>query len=334
MPKPSHSSVRLIEAYLDHLDSMGRSPITVYNYRLTLGGYLVHLGDEHVARARSTDVREFISRPRNRRSGKRPAGATALPATLKRELAAIRGFYRFAASIPGSGITLNPTELVDTPRVRNIHPKAIAVDVWREVWFSEELSDDEIVMLGLGFFCGLRRAEMVGLQRSNVNWQRLSFDGFARKGGGDDTFRFGSAIAAWTQLHPHLIGSHDRFLGPLDRLCNRQGDADTAPAVLPWADGADSHARHRTPAGHASPEVVNKRFRLMFMRLGLGPQTFTPHALRHSFVTYLLQGGVPLHEVSSLANHSDLSTTMRYVKQSEDPLSRFHQGLEWRPKWR
>lgn len=57
---------------------------------------------------------------------------------------------------------------------------------------------------------------------------------------------------------------------------------------------------------------INRLLRRFLHDEGLAQ--FTPHQLRHTFVTNLIRAGVPLPYVSELANHSDIQTTMRYVK--------------------
>jgi site-specific recombinase XerD len=71
-----------------------------------------------------------------------------------------------------------------------------------------------------------------------------------------------------------------------------------------------------------NPDQLNKRLLRLQQRCGIR-QPVTPHALRHTFVTRLLEVGIPLHVVSRLANHSDVSVTMRYVKTALDPLAEF-----------
>src|SRR5699024_3169947 len=65
------------------------------------------------------------------------------------------------------------------------------------------------------------------------------------------------------------------------------------------------------PGPYGGADLVNKRLRGFLNRVG-APDAFTPHGLRHSFVTNLLRAGMPIEMVSELANHPDLSVTMRY----------------------
>lgn len=327
-PRRRDDGADLVDAYVNGLLDRGRAPSTVYLYRHTLDAWLRFIG-KHPADATLDQVRRFMSRPRVRQGH----GNIGAAATQRRELIALRGFYAYCLTVPHrSGVKASPCELAEAPTVKNKHPKAIERGLWRRVWFADSLTDAERAFLGVGFFCGFRREEITSLRLAHIDWPTMRFNGFPRKGGGDDSFPFGSAVALFAERAPELIGTADVFLDPLYRLAMR----DRARGfVLPWADTRPSYFRRdlrvRIEAGQSHPNVVNTRLRSLLTRLGESLTAFSPHALRHSFVTYLLDSGVPLHEVSALANHSDVSVTMRYVKIGTDPLAKYHGGLAWQP---
>lgn len=75
------------------------------------------------------------------------------------------------------------------------------------------------------------------------------------------------------------------------------------------------------PKGVINPDQFNKRLVRALRRNGLDGNEFSPHALRHSFCTNLIDVGVPIQVVSRLAGHSSINITMRYVDTGEDPLA-------------
>ena len=237
--------------------------------------------------------------------------------TLAGEVAVIRGFYSYLVGHGHVRVEANPCVLLDPPKVRNLNPRAIEDSAWVKLWEDERLKDDECVVLGLGYFCGLRRFEIAALRVEQVNLERRQLVGFIRKGGGDAVFPYGSAVQLFCERLPHL--GAERILAPFEQMA-RQGDT----YLVPW--GTDPRLRQRPwegpQDGMSNPDQLNKRLLRLQQRLGVS-QPFTPHALRHSFVTKLLEAGIPLHVVSRLANHSDVSVTMRYVRTALDPLAEY-----------
>ncbi len=190
------------------------------------------------------------------------------------------------------------------------------------------LSSDERVAFGLGMFCGLRREEIARLAPTNVDLALGRLVGFKRKGDrGKNTGQVPvlSLARLFAERHPRLLPDAGAFLDPLKGLCVDRADR---PWLLPWGEEAE-RARltpRPVPNGMTSPDQVNHRLKYALRRAGMKEGTFTPHALRHSFVTYLLRADVPLQVVSKLANHSNLDITLRYVRVADDPIAELLQS--------
>lgn len=237
------------------------------------------------------DVEAFVARDRR-------GGEAAANATVVNEIAVLTSLYRWGHERLGWGE--NPAALAGRPKVHNRLPRAVDDDTWLTVW-THELPVDARVALGLGFYCGLRREELTTLTGSHY-WGRALVN-FIRKGGGEDRFDVGDVLDHWEHTKPELEAH--RLEGPLTQLARQRG----TDALLPWGSWVQ-------------PRAINKRMGRWLADAGLAPDAFTPHALRHSFVTNLLITGVPLHVVSQLANHSSVTTTMRYVKPAGGQLAR------------
>jgi hypothetical protein len=132
-----------------------------------------------------------------------------------------------------------PPYLLTDPTVHNVQPKAIADEAWQVVWYHRGLQIDERVALGLGFFCGLRRAEVVSLTRNPIDSGTERIVNFARKGGLEDVFHLQAALVMFETRLPHLVsGTASSFLEPSSSSRSSRpqvvlGPQDSAVPVLP-----------------------------------------------------------------------------------------------------
>jgi integrase/recombinase XerC len=304
------SNARHVQRFLRWQRDVKRSTdLTVYQYGACLRTYLVALDGTPLEAARMAQIEVWLLRPR--RGGRQPAAAT-----VARNVAVLRSLYRY---LQASGrIDQNPTLLLIAPAVRNRQPKAISDQTWTKVWRSD-LSDAERVFLGLGFYCGLRRAEIAALRPSHLVEGRIAY--FMRKGQTDDVLDYAATTRLFAERLPQLLAEPSEFLDPLDRLASTRAGRDF---LLPWGEEAEIRSggghRRSVPAGMTAPHQLNKRLGGLLKRIGLA-DPFTPHALRHSFVTNLLRVGVPLYLVTELADHANPKTTMRYARVGRSALA-------------
>lgn len=308
----------LAVGYLEWLKAHDRKQLTVYQYGGKLESLCEALGSCRAQDATLQQLEAWVGRPRRART----VGAAA---TRSRDVTLLRGFYKWMLS--HGHIYKDVTADMQAPTVRNTNPKAIDSEVWAKVWASE-LTNEERVYLGLGFFCGLRRAEICALEPRHLNVELGQLVGFPRKGDRNEKTTGVVPVASCAQLfaerQPDLLCSADDFLNPLFSLYEARRDSRW---LLPWGEQVmawrRTSARPGPPEGMTNPDQLNKRTMRLLVRCGLPMGSFTPHALRHSFVTYLLRAGIPLEVVSRLANHSSVEITMRYVRTATDPLADF-----------
>lgn len=291
---------RLVIEWLGWMrDTAHREPLTVYNYASVVAKYLdLCVGDRPLDAVPVEDIESWLLRPREGRA----KGQVAAPSTRARNIAVLASLYKWLHA--RGHITHNVTDLLVAPKVSNRRPRPIDDATWIGVWSDERNSARSMAMLALGFFGGLRRAEVAALRPEHLDRARGRLVGFPRKGGGDDVFPMVEVLDVWGDLAPRLL----------------------TPAWTPddvWQMILDTVGMSENGLGYPSPDAINQDLRRLLERHGR-PGVFTPHALRHSFVTNLLRVGMPLEMVSDLANHSNVSVTMRYVKGGGGRVS------EWR----
>ena len=303
------SNDELIEGYLDWLlRERGRSAMTVHKYRYTLRNLAVQLDGRSLLHADLADMRAFVLAPVARATRRSDVGDEPMAATKKRKVAELRSFYKW---LHAEGFRFdNPALRLVSPTVHNENPRPVADETWMRFWRSNRLSDTERVAFGLGYFCGLRRSEIVALAPRHFDGGKLC--GFRRKGGATANLPWGSCVRLLDEKRPELGAG--LMVAPLDGLLRERRNCEL---LVDWSG-----------RGQVEAYMVNKRLRRALRREGMDELSFSPHQLRHSFCTNLLDVGVPLLSVSRLANHSSVTVTQRYLATAEDPLFDLLEGAE------
>lgn len=328
------SNAKLAADWVKWLGEHGRTQLTCYQYGAKLDELLAYLGERSLADADLAELEAWVARPRQGRG----QGNLGADSTRNKDMIVLRGLFKWACA--HGRLLVNPTLDLELPKVRNELPKAIDPKVWSEFYYSPMVDDVERVVYGLGFFCGLRREEICRLETSHLRQDVIA--GFKRKGD-RNSHRSGhvpyvSLARLFAYKHPTLLRAPEDFLGPLSALLTSRADRTW---LIPW--GEESEAWHATysptsrpvlPKGMTCPDQINGRLLRAFKRAGMSRQAFTPHALRHSFVTYLLRADVRIEVVAKLANHSSIDITRRYALIPDDPIAEmipetFLKGSRW-----
>jgi site-specific recombinase XerD len=234
-------------------------------------------------------VRRYIAR-----LSERHAAAT----TTARKLAALRTFFR---GLREHGlITQNPADLVSTPRRASHLPRVLKARELRRLLesipASSALEQRDRALFELAYACGLRAEELVSLKVSDVDHdaEQLRVEGKGRK----------------TRFLP--VGEEAlRALGVYLR--------GARPAL---GRGEAQEALFLSKSGHPlSTSDVRRRLRAWSARAGIAGG-LSPHALRHSFATHLLEGGADLRTIQELLGHASVSTTQVYTRVESSGLRR------------
>ena len=290
----SATLARAIEDYLTYLRvERGLSPATLRAYRSDLTDFAAGRGVESGWADGPDAARRHLAERTRRHAAGVGAGAGAgsglAPTSLRRRAASIRGFYRFAY---GDGlIDRDVAAHIDLPRQPRLLPETLTVaDVEALLDAAPDLRSR--ALLELLYASGLRVSEALGLDLED-----LSLDGgYVRVIGKGDKER--------------LVPVGDVALDWLGRWL-----ADARPELL---------AIHHVAPVRGGPLFVGDRggrlarqqafamVRSAARKAGL-PDRVSPHTLRHSFATHLLEGGADLRVVQELLGHASISTTQLYT---------------------
>lgn len=216
-------------------------------------------------------------------------------ATMARKIATLRSFYKWAER-RGLADT-NPMTLIRTPRQSKRLPKAITIEQVEKLLAApdekEVLGLRDRAMLETLYSTGIRVSELVGLELDDID---LPGEAVKVKGKGKKE--------RVVPLGSHALGAIRKYMDML------KADPRFAAA---WAEG-----RARRPlfvnkhGGRLSSRSVRRKLDKYLKQVGLDP-TISPHTLRHSFATHLLDNGADLRSVQELLGHQSLSTTQVYT---------------------
>lgn len=298
------SNGELVDVWLTYLAQQRRlSPQTLYAYRGTMAG-LLEFHQRPLSALTLPDLETFLARERRGYRGDYRTGRETAAGTIRRDIATLRSFWKWA--VVRGHLPMDIAALLIAPKVMNDDPKPVEDQTWLRVW-QLRMTPDERIALGLAFFCGLRRREICGLRREqfiDTPYPRIS--SVVRKGGKKQGLSWLSCVEMFQAKLPHL--EPVRFT---DALSERFDVMGSEGMLFPsWDADGD---------GLVIPNVLNKRLLRLCRRASLS-EPFSPHTLRHSFVTNMLRMGVPIPIVSRLAGHTNLNMTMRYADTGDDPL--------------
>lgn len=215
------------------------------------------------------------------------------PVTRARKLSTLRAFVRFLKSI--EALDHDPTEVLEAPIRRKRLPKALSQQQATELLDQEadgRFAVRDRAILELMYAAGLRVSETTGLNLSDVDLSDRTLR-VRGKGNKDRLALFGPTAGA--SLQDYLT----------ERTPALQGD----PLFT------------NPKGGRLTPRTVQNIVKRWCLRVGLPPET-SPHTLRHSFATHLLDNGADLKSVQQLLGHESLATTQIYTHVSIERLKK------------
>jgi integrase/recombinase XerD len=272
----------------------GRSPNTISAYRRDLAAYWRHLhaGGITLAEVTEDDVAGYVAVLR---------GVGRAPASVARALVAVRSLHRFL--LVEGHLPSDPAADVEVPRVPQGLPKALSEPeveaLLGAVAGQDPIAARDRAILEVLYGTGLRISELVGLSLGDLDLERAVLRAFGK-------------------------GSKERVV-PVGRLAREALVAwlETGrPALVPprWARRGDAEAVFLNQrGGRLSRQGAWGIVRGYGDQVGLGDR-LTPHVLRHSCATHMLDHGADIRAVQELLGHASISTTQVYTKVSTERL--------------
>ena len=263
------------------------SPHTERSYLSDLEQFSDFLGETDLSSVDHQTLRQFIAhllRLKVRKS------------SIARKLSAIRAFFKY---LNREGIlTNNPARLIATPRREKRLPAVLTADDAQRLMeapgtkgaagHDSELRDRAV--LETLYSTGIRASELTGMNREDINRhdRLIRIRGKRRK--------------------ERVVAVGRKALAAIDTYLDRKPGGDETQAVFTGPSGKRLTAR--------TVQRILENYR---KQLGL-QQKASPHTLRHSFATHMLESGADLRAIQELLGHASLSTTQRYTHLNLDSL--------------
>lgn len=237
------------------------------------------------------------------------------PRSINRKISTIKSYYEFLISEKYTDF--NPCLMVDLPKYSNKLPNVVSIQEIKTLlsYCDQEKGREAIrlkAMTHLLYASGLRVSELVSIKLTDILVNQLS----------KNIKKVFSIIGKGNK--ERMIVINEQAVGSLsDYLAIRDGFVSKKyPKSQFYLFASSSSSGHMTRQNFA---ILLKQAAI---KAGLNPDNITPHSLRHSFASHLLEGGADLRVIQELLGHADISTTQIYTHVQTHHLK---QALDFHP---
>lgn len=285
--------IQILSQYLEYLEiERGLAQNTIDAYRRDLDDfmeYLISLDLDDFSQVERTNINGYIRTLREKNYS---------PTSVMRKIASLKGFFKWLCV--NELCSHNPTLTLEQPKIPKKLPKVVSVEDIEKI-LKENLTKTEILIVELLYGCGLRVSELVNLKINSIDVSS-SYLICTGKGSKERLVPIGSkanfALCEYLKQRDFLakkfgLESKNLFISEKGRSLTRQ---DVYNFI------------------HAHGKKINKNI--------------SPHTLRHSFATHLLENGADLRIVQELLGHCDVSTTQLYTHISKKRLKEVYFDIE------
>ncbi|WP_423777480.1 site-specific tyrosine recombinase XerD [Dolosigranulum pigrum] len=286
-----------LEEYIIYLKiERGLSANTVTSYKRDIEKYLTFLTEKKITQLDEVSRFEILDFLQTlRQSG-------AADNSIIRMVSSLRKFHQYLKR--ESIVSDDPMQLIDTPKKASTLPKAISPQAVEQLLEAPDtttpLGVRDRTILELMYATGLRISELVNLKLSDMHLT-MGFIQTMGKGEKERIIPLGEIASQW--LDHYLDGA---------RVYLQDQSAETSEYVFLNSRGKG-----------LSRQGVWKKVKQLALEAGID-QNVTPHTLRHSFATHLLENGADLRMVQELLGHADISTTQIYTHITKTRLKQVY----------
>ena len=283
------------ERFLEHLAYEKRaSRLTVEVYRGDLAHFEAFLKEElrvdTPAKATEKAVRAWMMRLMEAGNGAR---------TVNRKLSALRAYYRFARTV--GEVEGDPTALITPPKTPKRLPEFVAERQMRQLlvempWPEGFIGLRDKVMMELLYGTGMRLAELIGLSPADVDLRRATVRVLGKR-------------------------NKERIIPLADPLAGLLREYLAQRATVAGAQDGPLLVR---PDGTPVPRRTVQSLVTHYLSAVTTQKKRSPHVLRHTFATHLLEHGADLNAVKELLGHANLAATQVYTHNTVEKLKQAH----------
>lgn len=283
-----------VEAFMDYLKAeKGLSANSIYSYGEDLKkytGYLKKQGMEDPKKITRKEITDFLFLLRKKVS----------PVSISRLLSTLRSFHKFL--LREKITSADPSNLIETPKVDKKIPSFLILEEVEKILKAPDLKKiqgaRDKAILELMYAAGLRVSELAGLKVGDVNMD-VGFVKCKGKGSKERIVPLGK--------------SAERFLRKYINEARAKLLKKKTSVQLFLAQGGRSLSR----------QSIWKMIKAMVKKSGVNKKT-SPHTLRHSFATHLLERGADLRSVQEMLGHTSITTTQIYTHINQARLKKIH----------
>lgn len=274
--------IQVLSEYLDFLEiEKGLSQNTLDAYRRDLESFFEFCFNIELEKIQRSQINSFVRDLHEKKYS---------PTSIMRKIASLRGFFKWACA--NEILQSNPAMTLEQPKVPQRLPKVISLPEIESI-LNQDLTKLQTVIVELLYGCGLRVSELANLKITDYDLKNKYLE-CTGKGSKDRIVPLGKkAIKAIEKFLPEREFLIRKFnLKTKQLLINEKGKTVTRQEIYTFI--------------HEQGKKLHK--------------TISPHTLRHSFATHLLENGADLRVVQELLGHSDVATTQLYTHISKKRL--------------